>query len=86
MAFYLSYKGVHWSKENQSIIFFTMSGVVLGVGLFTAIFLVKDKPIQRDYICDKDGKCERVKRKVAIDEDPEDSGSDVDQNLLQEGA
>ena len=62
-----------------------MAGAVLVLGLFTAVFLVKDKKIRRDYVSDKDGNYKRVKAKVAIDEDPDDSGSDVDNSLVGEG-
>jgi len=78
-AFLLIYRGVHYEENNQKYIFFGMTGVVLVGGLLITIFLVKDKPPKRDYIKDdKTGEVKRHKVKVAEDEDPNDTGSDID--------
>lgn len=61
-----------------------MSGIVLFFGLLINCVLVKDLPVTRDYIKDDKGKIVRQKAKVAIDEDPEDSGNFAEE-ILPEG-
>ena len=49
-AFVLIYKGIHYDKENQQMIFYVMTGLVLVVGLLTTIFLVKETKVERNYV------------------------------------
>ena len=79
LAFILIYEGIHKDPENQKYIFYGMTGVVFAGGLLITIFMVKDKPPKRDYVQDeKTGEVKRHKVKVEADEDPNDTGSDID--------
>ena len=78
-AFILIYDGFHKDAKNQQYIFFGMTGVVLVAGLLITIFMVKDVKPKRDYVKDeKTGEVKRHPTKVKEDEDPNDTGSDID--------
>ena len=79
VAFILIYEGIHKDEKNQQYIFYGMTGFVLIAGLLITIFMVKDKKPKRDYVKDeKTGEVVRHKTKVGKDEDPNDTGSDID--------
>ena len=79
VAFVLIYEGIHKDAKNQQYIFYGMTGVVLVGGLLITIFMVKDKKPKRDYVKDEQtGEVKRHATKVAEDEDPNDTGSDID--------
>lgn len=79
VAFILIYEGIHKDPKNQQYIFYGMTGVVLVAGLLITIFMVKDKKPKRDYVKDEQtGEVMRHATKVAEDEDPNDTGSDID--------
>lgn len=86
-AFILIYEGIHKDPDNQKYIFYGMTGFVLVAGLIITIFMVKDKKPKREYIADKaTGEVKRLKTKIAKDEDPNDSGSDIDIPFIPETA
>ena len=58
--------------------FFIMTGLVLVCGLLVTVFMVKEQKVHRHYVKTESGQLERRKPRIAKDEDPEDSGSDVD--------
>ena len=64
IAFYIIYKGLLTDKDNQEIIFYTMTAVVAVFGLITVCFLVKDKKIERNYVKDAQGNVQRHKSKI----------------------
>ena len=56
-----------------------MTGVVLIFGLLITIFMVKDVKPKRDYVKDETtGEVKRHVTKIKEDEDPNDTGSDID--------
>ena len=58
-AFYIALNG--YDSEHKEILYYSMTGVVLLLGLVTSIFLVKDVAISREYVKDSKGKHVRVK-------------------------
>ena len=58
-AFILIYQGIHYDKTNQKIIFFSMTGAVLVLGLLVTFVMVKDTKVDRNYIKNEKGELER---------------------------
>ena len=58
-AFILIYQGIHYDKTNQKIIFFSMTGAVLVLGLLVTFIMVKDTKVDRNYIKNEKGELER---------------------------
>lgn len=73
--------GVHEDKDNQETVFISSAAGILVIGFLTSFMLVKDKKISRIYANNDEGKPERVKEVVHHDEDPNDTGSDLDLGL-----
>ena len=55
-----------------------MIALVTVLGLFTSIFLVKDRKVPRNYVADEKGDLRRHPQKLQVDDDENDTGSDVD--------
>ncbi len=84
MAFYIVWKGLYYSEEQQKKIFYSMGAIVLVFGLLVSCLFVKNKKVKRNYVKDDKNKVKRIKVSTSIDEIPEDSGEYEIDNPLPE--
>ena len=68
LAFIAVLEGLTWEPKYEEIIYYSMTGGVLVIGLLTVIFLVKEPKISRVYsIDDKGTPIRQIPEKEAID-------------------
>lgn len=61
MAFYIVWKGLYYSEEQQKKIFYSMGAIVLVFGLLVSCLFVKNTKVKRNYVKDDKQKVKRVK-------------------------
>ena len=49
---FILYKELHKDKEAQDKIYYTMTGMIIFLGVFVGIFIIKDRTIPRTYVED----------------------------------
>ena len=52
MAFYIVWKGLYYSEEQQKKIFYSMGAIVLVFGLLVSCLFVKNTKVKRNYVKD----------------------------------
>ena len=81
LSFLLLALEVHEDEHAQDVIYYIMTALVLVLGLFVSCFLVKDRKIPRNYVKNEEGEVVRHPQKLQVDDDENDTGSDVDIGL-----
>lgn len=69
---------VHKDEHAQDVIYYTMTGIILFLGVFVAIVLIKERKVPRTYCEDHEGTVKRHPHKLQKDDDENDTGSDID--------
>ena len=59
LSFVLIALEFHKKEGAADKVFFTMTGIVFFLGLFTVIFMVKDRKVPRNYTKDENGQVKR---------------------------
>ena len=79
IAFAAFYSDYYLTDDGEKVIFYTVGGGILVIGLLVAFVLVREPEIKRDYKKDKDGKLTRTTK------EDEKRQEEEDKNFAEEG-